>query len=154
MLLRRCKSVSTQLGRSYSYTSLRSQSARRDPHDQLHDVDQSSPTPSLYQTVFVGRTKKPYLISKQHLKHPLLNALVEKQQRYEEDENEDGSCVITVKCEVVLFDHLLWMLENGDQGHILESLDDFAHLYLSPWLGFTCFFSFRYKLQLFMPFKL
>ncbi|CAH8362524.1 unnamed protein product [Eruca vesicaria subsp. sativa] len=131
MLLRRCKSVSTQLSRSNSYTSLRSQSARRDPQD----VDQSSPTtPSLYQTVFVGRTKKPYLISKQHLKHPLLNALVEKQQRYEEDDdnNEDGSCVIIVKCEVVLFDHLLWMLENGDQGHILESLDDFAHLYLSP----------------------
>ncbi|CAG7890373.1 unnamed protein product [Brassica rapa] len=133
MLLRRCKSVSTQLGRSYSYTSLRSQSARRDPQDHLHDIDQSSPTPSLYQTVFVGRTKKPYLISKQHLKHPLLNALVEKQQRYEDDDgDEDGSCVITVKCEVVLFDHLLWMLENGDQGHILESLDDFAHLYLSP----------------------
>ncbi|KAG2317900.1 hypothetical protein Bca52824_021022 [Brassica carinata] len=135
MLLRRCKSVSTQLGRSNSYTSLRSQSARRDPQNHLHDVvDQSSPAPSLYQTVFVGRTKKPYLISKQHLKHPLLNALVEKQQRYEEedDDSEDGSCIITVKCEVVLFDHLLWMLENGDQGHILESLDDFAHLYLSP----------------------
>ncbi|CAN6926260.1 unnamed protein product [Brassica oleracea] len=133
MLLRRCKSVSTQLGRSYSYTSLRSQSARRDPQDHLHDIGQSGPTPSLYQTVLVGRTKKPYLISKQHLKHPLLNALVEKQQMYDEDDgNEDGSCVITVKCEVVLFDHLLWMLENGDQGHILESLDDFAHLYLSP----------------------
>ncbi|AEE75266.1 unnamed protein product [Arabidopsis thaliana] len=131
MMLRRCKSVSTQLGRSYSYTSLRSKSARRDPQDHLQDVDQS-PTPSMYQTVLVGRTKKPYLISKKHLKHPLLNALVEKQQRYEEDDNEDGSCIITVKCEVVLFDHLLWMLEYGDEVHILESLDDFAHLYLSP----------------------
>ncbi|CAL9220594.1 unnamed protein product [Arabidopsis halleri] len=95
MMLRRCKSVSTQLGRSYSYTSLRSKSARRDPQDHLHGVDQS-PTPSMYQTVLVGRTKKPYLISKQHLKHPLLNALVEKQQRYEEDDNEDGSCIITM----------------------------------------------------------
>ncbi|CAN8259553.1 unnamed protein product [Cochlearia groenlandica] len=131
MLLRRCKSVSTKLSRSYSYTSLISQSERRDPQEHLHgdiDVDESLP---LYKTVLVGHTKKPYVITKQHLKHPLLNALVEKEHRYDDDD-DDGSCVISVKCEVVLFDHLLWMLENGDQSHILESLDDFAHLYLSP----------------------
>ncbi|XP_010534757.1 PREDICTED: uncharacterized protein LOC104810258 [Tarenaya hassleriana] len=122
MMLRKCKSISRHLGRTSSYSSLRSQSAR--DVEAVKDAQEQNPRSS--ETVLVGRTRKRYVISKQHLKHPLLNALIEKRH------DGDCNCVILVKCEVVLFDHLLWMLDNGDQSYILESLDELADLYLSP----------------------
>lgn len=57
--------------------------------------------------VFVGSSRRRYVIRSKHLNHPLLDALIDRS----EGNTEDG---ISVKCEVVLFDHLLWMLENAD----------------------------------------
>ncbi|PIA64974.1 hypothetical protein AQUCO_00100444v1 [Aquilegia coerulea] len=76
ILLSKCKSLSRQLGRSSSYSSLRSKSRKR------------------------------YMINSKYLSHPVLNALIERSN----DGNEDKGHIY-VKCEVVLFDHLLWMLD-------------------------------------------
>ncbi|KAF3333698.1 Auxin responsive protein [Carex littledalei] len=107
VILRKCKSISG-LGRSNSYTSLRSKSNReqdliweeRESQITLKERDEEA-------VVFVGSSRRPYVISSKHLKHPLISALIDQSSFKTEEE-------ISVKCEVVLFDHLLWMLDNAD----------------------------------------
>lgn len=107
VILRKCKSLS-RLGRSNSYTSLRSKSNReqdliweeRASQITLKERDEEA-------VVFVGSSRRPYVISSKHLKHPLISALIDQSRLNTEEE-------ISVKCEVVLFDHLLWMLDNAD----------------------------------------
>lgn len=129
LLLRKCKSLSRQLGRSASYSSLRSKSTREDlwgtnTHMQEEDQD--------HQTILVGSTRKRYVISSKYLDHPLLNALIDKSSSNNNKQKAGGDHheAILVKCEVVLFDHLLWMLENADPNLSSESLEELAALYV------------------------
>jgi hypothetical protein len=123
MILRKCKSLSRQLGRSSSYSSLRSKSARggdhiwEDDHDE-HDDDET--------TIFVGSTRKRYVISSKYLTHPLITALKQKPNAGDHPEN-----VLVLNCEVVLFDHLLWMLHNADPILTSDSFQELADLYVS-----------------------
>ncbi|XP_043701918.1 auxin-responsive protein SAUR77 [Telopea speciosissima] len=117
LIIRKCKSLSRQLGRSSSYSSLRSKSTR----EELHVVDTTEEEQR--EIVFVGRSRKRYMISTKHLNHPLINALIEKSKE------KPGGGGISVKCEVVLFDHLLWMLENADPNITSDSLEELAELY-------------------------
>ncbi|OAY30246.1 auxin-responsive protein SAUR77 [Manihot esculenta] len=122
LILRKCKSLSRQLGRSSSYSSLRSKSTREDVWgtDKLHQDEQEE-----HETIFVGSTRKRYVINSKYLSHPLVNALIEKSKQ------KHGEEVLVVKCEVVLFDHLLWMLENADPTNLsLDSLEELADLYV------------------------
>ncbi|XWS16788.1 hypothetical protein CRYUN_Cryun33cG0009400 [Craigia yunnanensis] len=115
----KCKSLSRQLGRSSLYSSLRSKSASEDHHlwNQMRGDDHQH-----WETSCVGSTKKRYVISSKYLNHPLLNALMERSKQ------KHGGEDILVKCEVVLFDNLLWILENSDPNHILDSLEELADL--------------------------
>ncbi|CAN1157976.1 Auxin-responsive protein SAUR76 [Linum perenne] len=130
LLLRKCKSLSKQLGRSSSYTSLRSKSTTN--HDQQMWRSQSSSIlrhdDEDRRTVFVGSTRKRYVISSKCLSHPVVNALIDKSST-DDDNNNDDDRTAVVKCEVVLFDHLLWMLDNADPNSI-ESLQELADLYV------------------------
>ncbi|KAI3408736.1 uncharacterized protein J3R85_020132 [Psidium guajava] len=135
LILRKCRSLSRQLARSSSYSNLRSKSARdvelwcgmQDDHDEPR------------VTIFVGSSRKRYVISSKHLSHPLLSALIQKSSSssssssYSSSSKQkpgDGDGVIQVKCEVVLFDHLLWMLDNADPSIGPESLEELAELYV------------------------
>ncbi|XP_048130674.1 auxin-responsive protein SAUR76 [Rhodamnia argentea] len=132
LILRKCKSLSRQLARSSSYSNLRSKSARdvelwcgmRDDRDEPRE------------TVLVGSSRKRYVISSKHLSHPLLSALIQKSSSSSSPPSStkqkpgDGDGVIQVKCEVVLFDHLLWMLDNADPSIGPESLEELAELYV------------------------
>ncbi|XP_022717829.1 uncharacterized protein LOC111276353 [Durio zibethinus] len=126
LILRKCKSLSRQLGRSSSYSSLSSKSAREDHHlwnDHMggrNDGDNQQHC----ETIYVGSTRKRYVISSKYLNHPLLNALIQRSKQ------KHGGEDILVRCEVVLFDHLLWMLENSDPNLILDSLEELADLYV------------------------
>ncbi|CAH8362346.1 unnamed protein product [Eruca vesicaria subsp. sativa] len=60
-------------------------------------------------TVYVGRTRRQYHVSSDVVSHPLFQQLAAMDGGCG---SEDGS--IVVSCEVVLFEHLLWMLENAD----------------------------------------
>ncbi|XP_075488412.1 auxin-responsive protein SAUR76 [Primulina tabacum] len=129
-ILRKCKTFSRQLGRTLSYSSLRSKSNRDHGFQELwdtgHDHRCSRDFDEPCETIFVGSSRKRYTVSSKHLNHPLLNALIEKS-----NENS-GSCRVSdlsVKCEVVLFDHLLWMLDNADPTLTLDSLEELAELY-------------------------
>ncbi|KAM1107485.1 hypothetical protein EV1_004197 [Malus domestica] len=128
ILLRKCKSLSRQLGRSSSYSSLRSKSTReaifRHENHELH------PHHHHQSTIYVGSTRKRYVINSKYLNHPLLDALINKSSKQKRGEEDD----IFVNCEVVLFDHLLWMLENNAEdpsfGSTSESLEELAALYV------------------------
>ncbi|KAK1572009.1 hypothetical protein Q3G72_026000 [Acer saccharum] len=127
-MLRKCKSLSRQLGRSYSYSSLRSKSSRdhQISHDHIYGDDDDHQS----ETIFVGSTRKRYVVSSKYLNHPLLNALIEKSKQKKQI-NGDQYDYILVKCEVVLFDHLLWMLENADPNDLVfDSLEELADLYV------------------------
>jgi len=116
VLLKKCKSLS-KLGRSSSYSSLRSKSARGQDWVGPEDGDEAA-------VVFVGSSSRRYTISSKHLNHPLINALI--------DRSKDGKDEkISVKCEVVLFDHLLWMLENADPDEVVAdgALEELTQLY-------------------------
>ncbi|KAL9230578.1 hypothetical protein vseg_005913 [Gypsophila vaccaria] len=115
-LLRKCKSMSRQLGRSSSYSSLRSKSSRDCLKSNMLEDENG-------ETVYVGSSRRRYVINSKYLTHPLLNALIEKSKQ------NPGDC-ISIKCEVVLFDHLLWMLENGDPSIGTESFEELADLYV------------------------
>ncbi|XAR67287.1 hypothetical protein NMG60_11001982 [Bertholletia excelsa] len=118
LILRKCKTLSRQLGRSLSYSSLRSKSAREEVWS-----GGGSEGDDVGETIFVGRSRKRYVVSSKHLSHPLLNALIEKSK-------QKAGGDITVRCEVVLFDHLLWMLENADPKLGSESMEELADLYV------------------------
>ena len=115
LILRKCKSLSRQLGRSSSYSSLRSKSTRENVWGDMHEEEHR-------EAILVGSSKRRYMISSKYLNHPLLNALIDKSKQ------RPGEALL-VKCEVVLFDHLLWMLDNGDPNLSSESLEELAELY-------------------------
>ncbi|KMS99286.1 hypothetical protein BVRB_2g046150 [Beta vulgaris subsp. vulgaris] len=76
------------------------------------------------ETIYVGSSRRRYEIDSKYLNHPLLNALIEKSKQ------SPGDSTISIKCEVILFDHLLWMLENGDPNlAAYDSLEELAELY-------------------------
>ncbi|XP_041005793.1 auxin-responsive protein SAUR78 [Juglans microcarpa x Juglans regia] len=121
MILRKCKSLSRQLGRSSSYSSLRSKSTREELwNGDMQDDDEH------HKTVFVGSTRKRYVISSKYLSHPLIDALIDKTKH----KTSSGDDILVVRCEVVLFDHLLWMLENADPNLSSECLQELAELYV------------------------
>ncbi|KAG0480081.1 hypothetical protein HPP92_010677 [Vanilla planifolia] len=77
--------------------------------------------PEGFQPVYVGKSRRRYLVSSGLVGHPLFQNLIERSG----GGVDDGGAV--VGCEVVLFDHLLWMLENAEPQ--LESLDDLVDFY-------------------------
>ncbi|ERN14758.1 hypothetical protein AMTRI_Chr02g255110 [Amborella trichopoda] len=113
LILRKCKSLS-KLGRSSSYSSLRSKSVRNEISEETTDSEDR-------EAVLVGNSRRRYMIRSKHLSHPLLNALIERSKSNVGD--------ISIPCEVVIFDHLLWMLENADPSLNSESMEELVELY-------------------------
>ncbi|XP_016459737.1 auxin-responsive protein SAUR76-like [Nicotiana tabacum] len=69
--------------------------------------------------VYVGKSRRQYLVGSDVVDHPLFRELVER--------TGDSDDYITVGCEVVLFEHLLWMLQNVDPQP--ESLNELVEFY-------------------------
>lgn len=68
--------------------------------------------------VYVGKSRRRYLVGSEVMEHPLFRELVQR---------SDESETVNVACEVVLFEHLLWMLENADPRP--ESLEELVEFY-------------------------
>ncbi|KAL8102742.1 auxin-responsive protein SAUR76-like [Apium graveolens] len=81
----------------------------------------SSPVQDAFP-VFVGKSRRKYLISSEVIEHPVFRELAESSGGSDTDDE-----TIVVACEVVLFEHLLWMLQNADQQP--ESLDELVEFY-------------------------
>ncbi|CAK9324764.1 unnamed protein product [Citrullus colocynthis] len=71
--------------------------------------------------VFVGMSRRRYLLPSDVVHHPLFQELVDKSSSNSDDQG------LVVSCEVVLFEHLLWMLENAATQ--LGSADELVHFY-------------------------
>ena len=87
----------------------------------FHGADE---VPKGLHPVYVGRSRRRYLIAQELVSHPLFQTLVDRTGG-----GATGGAVGTtvVGCEVVLFEHLLWMLENADPQP--ESLDELVDYY-------------------------
>ncbi|KAF6139833.1 hypothetical protein GIB67_009680 [Kingdonia uniflora] len=89
------------------------------PSDNIDDHSfNENMVPGGFHHVYVGKSRRRYLISSDIIDHPLVRELVDM---------SGGSEEITVGCEVVLFEHLLWMLENADPQP--ESMDELVDFY-------------------------
>ncbi|CAL4999149.1 unnamed protein product [Urochloa decumbens] len=86
----------------------------------FHGADE---VPKGLHPVYVGKSRRRYLIADDLAGHPLFQTLV---HRTGAGEEAGGNCTV-VGCEVVLFEHLLWMLENADPQP--ESLDELVDYY-------------------------
>lgn len=73
--------------------------------------------------VYVGKSRRRYLVGPEVIRHPLFQELVERSGGY--SDGVSGS-IHVVACEVVLFEHLLWMLENADESMDGQLADFYA----------------------------
>ncbi|KAK9756035.1 hypothetical protein RND81_01G068500 [Saponaria officinalis] len=74
-------------------------------------------------TVYVGKSLRPYNVGPQMLDNPVIKELLVATS----DDCDGANQIIVVNCEVVLFEHLLWMLRDFDG--LSESLDDLVEFY-------------------------
>ncbi|XP_057967269.1 auxin-responsive protein SAUR78-like [Malania oleifera] len=86
------------------------------------------------RAVYVGKSRRRYLISPDLMDHPLLQELIERSSaagggpggRHSHTVDD----VTLASCEVVLFEHLLWMLQNADPyPEIDSSVDELVDFY-------------------------
>ncbi|EXC01330.1 hypothetical protein L484_005029 [Morus notabilis] len=72
------------------------------------------------RAVYVGKARRRYLVSSEVVEHPLFQELVDKsgggEGRHVDADQDDGS--VSVACEVVLFEHLLWILDNNSEDQL------------------------------------
>ncbi|EES13954.1 auxin-responsive protein SAUR72 [Sorghum bicolor] len=88
----------------------------------FHGADE---VPKGLHPVYVGQSRRRYLIAEELVSHPLFQTLVDRTGGGATGGAAAGGTV--VGCEVVLFEHLLWMLENADPQP--ESLDELVDYY-------------------------
>ncbi|TVU05655.1 hypothetical protein EJB05_48826, partial [Eragrostis curvula] len=84
----------------------------------FHGADE---VPKGQHPVYVGKSRRRYLVAEDVVRHPLFQTLVDRTG------GEPGGAATVVGCEVVLFEHMLWMLENADPQP--ESLEDLVEYY-------------------------
>ncbi|KAJ0006792.1 auxin-responsive protein SAUR78-like [Pistacia vera] len=79
--------------------------------------------------VYVGKSRRRYYLSSDTICHPLFQELIDRSSSgngggggFSERNGE-----VVVSCEVVLFEHLLWMLESGESQ--LGSMQELAEFY-------------------------
>ena len=75
--------------------------------------------------VYVGKSRRRYLVNSEVIDHPVFQELVDRSCSTSSHDDEDG--VVVVSCEVVLFEHLLWMLESEETQ--LGSMDELVEFY-------------------------
>ncbi|XP_048491358.1 auxin-responsive protein SAUR76 [Beta vulgaris subsp. vulgaris] len=111
------KSTATNtISSSFSSSISASSSSIRSDISDSASSDTSSAT---LHPVYVGKSRRRYLLSSDVVGHPLVQQVAGK--------TAGDDDITVVGCEVVLFEHLLWMLDNADP--MPESLDELADFY-------------------------
>ncbi|XP_076905872.1 auxin-responsive protein SAUR78-like [Bidens hawaiensis] len=108
-VLKKWHSFSNNKPTSYTKGGINAPTSDEDDYNNMNHV----------HAVYVGKSRRRYLISSDVAQHPLFQELVER--------SGDGTSDVTIECEVVLFEHLLWMIENADPQ--LESLHELVDFY-------------------------
>uniref|UniRef100_A0A0E0LVH7 Uncharacterized protein n=1 Tax=Oryza punctata TaxID=4537 RepID=A0A0E0LVH7_ORYPU len=110
---------SSRIARAPSAGDLEGSAAAAGRAASFHGADE---VPKGLHPVYVGKSRRRYLIAEELVGHPLFQNLVDRTGG-----GEAGGAATVVGCEVVLFEHLLWMLENADPQP--ESLDELVEYY-------------------------
>lgn len=76
--------------------------------------------------VFVGKARRRYAVHSRHLQHPLFKELQQRSETCGINQSQGP----TLGCEVVLFEHLLWMLDSDDPALYTDSIQELAELYM------------------------
>ncbi|KAG5021616.1 hypothetical protein JHK85_017958 [Glycine max] len=110
-LSRNSSSVSSNKGVSGKGTSLNSSKEHEHEQEQL-------------RAVYVGKSRRRYLVNSEVIDHPVFQELVDRScsSNSSSSHHHDDDGVVVVSCEVVLFEHLLWMLESEETK--LGSMDE------------------------------
>ncbi|PHT52245.1 hypothetical protein CQW23_06707 [Capsicum baccatum] len=87
-----------------------------------YDDDNNNNNNNNLHVVYVGKSRRRYHVTSDVIDHPLFRELVERSSSSEVEEE-----YVSVGCEVVLFEHLLWMLQNADPQP--ESMDELVEFY-------------------------
>ncbi|XP_050379214.1 auxin-responsive protein SAUR78-like [Argentina anserina] len=103
---------------SFSKSSRHSISSIASADDDSYSSSNAVVSSRDLHAVYVGKSRRRYLVGPDVVHHPLFKELA---QRSSNDNT------INVACEVVLFEHLLWMLENADPQP--ESMDELVEFY-------------------------
>ena len=114
--IKRWPSFTKQLARTTSSIAA-ANDVESSPDDQY---DSRAVISKQLHAVYVGKSRREYMVSSDVVEHPIIQELVDKSC-----EEEEG--VVVVACEVVLFEHLLWMLENSETQ--LGSMDELVEFY-------------------------
>lgn len=77
--------------------------------------------PEGYLAVYVGTERKRFVISTKYLSHQLFKELL---KRSEEEFGYDHQGGLTIACETVLFEHLLWLLGTNNPTATTTHLQD------------------------------
>nr|CAB3483134.1 unnamed protein product [Digitaria exilis] len=121
-MMRRWHSSSSSSRISRAVSSASATGDSRGGASSFHGADE---VPKGLRPVYVGKSRRRYLVAEDLVGHRLFQTLVDRSGSGGADEPPAGCTV--VGCEVVLFEHLLWMLENADPQP--ESLDELVEYY-------------------------
>ncbi|KAJ4879406.1 SAUR-like auxin-responsive protein family [Raphanus sativus] len=86
------------------------------------------------QLVYVGKSRRPYMLSSHVINHPLVQELLDRSSRFIEERHDQKTVVVA--CEVVMFEHLLWILgdscsdhDDDDDDRKIGSVQELAEFY-------------------------
>ncbi|CAI8607835.1 unnamed protein product [Vicia faba] len=98
--------------------------SRNGRNSRASSSKQKQQEPKLH-AVYVGKSRRRYLVNSKVFQHPVFQELVDRSCC-------NGGCedgVVVVSCEVVLFEHLVWMLESAESETQLGSIDELVGFY-------------------------
>ncbi|CAN1169081.1 Auxin-responsive protein SAUR78 [Linum perenne] len=112
---------------SFTTSKLTHSSSSTDHHAQnQQDVHQQQEENDDLHQVYVGKSRRRYLLTSEVTCHPLFQELMQRSGGFDADGH------IVVGSEVVLFEHLLWMINQncgGGEGSQFGPMEDLVGFY-------------------------
>ncbi|EFJ35497.1 hypothetical protein SELMODRAFT_79615 [Selaginella moellendorffii] len=80
--------------------------------------------------VYVGKERRRYVLGEHYLQMPLFRSLLDKSKPNSTsgEQQDAGDCGLFVPCEIVMFEHLLWMLDSGN-GNSIGAVEELVEFY-------------------------
>ncbi|KAL2621616.1 hypothetical protein R1flu_001821 [Riccia fluitans] len=99
------------------------------PRSTVRHLARSAATeevPEGFLALFVGRERRKFIIGAHYLEHNLFRGLLERSAAEFGFDQKGG---ITIACEIVLFEHLLWLIGTDDPSSRYLQVDELLDFY-------------------------